>query len=1668
MSKKALHPQLDNKRIENPYLQYKTDFEKVLNGEQSGLSKHHAALGLLLINEVPALRENENRWSNTEDVVYKSERYNRIEALLGTDAWDHEDNYGLLIYFFGEERAVYARYAWTRIQFQMYQTGTGRRSFSSPGNREMYLGNQINFLINLIPQSRVFKYGANYEVTYTYYNLTIVEQIRYDFTIDDAHSTLFRLWSAAIDLDNTEVLQQLEAIVFNTDTEGKVTGRIIKALMGSNKEEAWVLVEKLLLAAQRQEGLRQTILEPLDETSTGGLIHILRVILMHKLSRFSSVVRAIGVWAGLGWESEREATVNTFLEKALLYLEKPEEIVNGISSENNADVYMALWAQGVYDVEQTLPYLEELLATGNVEKRTLALIFARETGHYAIKMPLYFKALDDADIQPLTCAVNFANESIHENDYGEYYNTHYPALFDKLHDVYRRITIKEKTFEGVVFSWMKISFDRKNMLRAMIPLILDKQERLDILLSYFEDMDSGLKRRLTTIILPEQSAYMYKVTDDTDPLTPFQRRYAMLILKDRSEFEIAVKALYPVPFELSEATVFSQLLKRKSGTFRSSIIELLIRQNDQIVAVVMAEVLQGDVEQRLAGLDILLQLQKEKRLVAASKDLVAAFKERKNISTKEEILLSQLTGEAQQTVISEENGYGLYNPANCAPVIPPVIDPASLYEQLLTENEYGFSLPFSEITKALKALKKLFDKHQHHEYEVSYADVRNTMLLGNYFWRKHPHETSFATAQEEYEDYPLHEVWEAWYQQWHLQPRDLLILALAAVRDDGEDVPTENKLLPDYDIFIHDNNQYPDDNIIQILKALEIIHPYEKSNEFCIAATKRLFSGLDDKTLQAKESGGYMNYMGGWQGNEKLNAFLRRIDIDKLETREQLIDYWNLYNWHQYSGRPENVSLNVPHLLLFCTTFREGIIGRDDMYRGIMTSSNIRDLTYQIQKADPDNYVVKFPFLKEMLDVVFNQILDVELKRGDSPTPLTPFAAGLNIIFGINRFTEIIAGLGKTALYKGYSYGDGRESKPQLFCMLLKNCYPLSTDTQELFNASMQQIKATEQRLIEAAVYAPQWQKFISSYLGWKGLDTAIWWMHAHTKTTGYNVIDAATESEIAKYSSIDVEYFKDGAVDKDWFLKTYAEIGRERWSVVYDAAKYISDGNGHRRARTYADVLLGVLSTEEIIEKITTKRDQDYLRIYGLAPFKNIERDVLSRYEYLQQFKKESRQFGAQKQSSEGIAIAVAMDNLARNAGYADPVRLTWAMEITQLQQIFSKETAVQYDDVIIRLVIDEKGEADVVAFKNDAAQKAIPAKYKKDKKVEELNGYKKTLREQLSRSRKGLEDAMVRGDVFLLSEMETLFTHPVISKHLQKLIFVTDDATGFYKDGKLTDADGKETALNDKSSIRIAHSTDLHKTGVWASYQRYAFDHTLEQPFKQIFRELYLPTTDELQEKSVSRRYAGHQIQPRQTVALLKSKGWKVNYEEGLQKVFHKEGFAVKMYAMADWFTPAEVEHPTLETVEFHDLKTFAKIEFSTIHPRIFSEAMRDIDLVVSVAHAGGVDAEASHSSIEMRTALLRETMRLFKITNTEIVGSHVIIKGQLGEYNVHIGSAVVHKMASGYLSILPVHSQQRGRLFLPFVDDDPKSAELISKVLLLARDHEIQDPTILSQLK
>jgi hypothetical protein len=131
------------------------------------------------------------------------------------------------------------------------------------------------------------------------------------------------------------------------------------------------------------------------------------------------------------------------------------------------------------------------------------------------------------------------------------------------------------------------------------------------------------------------------------------------------------------------------------------------------------------------------------------------------------------------------------------------------------------------------------------------------------------------------------------------------------------------------------------------------------------------------------------------------------------------------------------------------------------------------------------------------------------------------------------------------------------------------------------------------------------------------------------------------------------------------------------------------------------------------------------------------------------------------------------------------------------------------------------------------------------------------------------------------------------------------------------------------------------------------------------------------------------------------------------------------------------------------------------------IFSEVMRDVDLAVSVAHAGGVDPETSHSTVEMRAAILSFVLPMFRLSNVSIEGRHAVIEGKRASYSVHLGSGVVHQIGGAMIPVLPVHSQHRGKIFLPFVDDDPKTAEVISKVLLFADDGKIKDPMILEHI-
>ena len=535
---------------------------------------------------------------------------------------------------------------------------------------------------------------------------------------------------------------------------------------------------------------------------------------------------------------------------------------------------------------------------------------------------------------------------------------------------------------------------------------------------------------------------------------------------------------------------------------------------------------------------------------------------------------------------------------------------------------------------------------------------------------------------------------------------------------------------------------------------------------------------------------------------------------------------------------------------------------------------------------------------------------------------------------------------------------------------------------------------------------------------------------------------------------------------------------------------------------------------------EIEAKRNKDLLMAVGILPIEN-EEQIKDRYMFLQKFKKESRQFGAQRRASEAAAVSTAMRNMAINAGYQDVTRLTLRMESLVVQGMREYFQPHEVGEVTVWLEMEDGGKCAVICEKNGKQLKSVPAKIKKDEYVLTLMDAKKQMAEQSRRTKSMLEDAMESQEEYTWAEIRGMLENPVIHDMVAALVFkvaepdgvkaeldnaadsimsganelydsknvvlgfATEDGFNTFVATSIGDADiadtvskstennsSKKTGLNlmnlsDDTKLTVAHSFHMYMAGKWHDIQKYVFDNKIVQPFKQVFRELYVKTEEEMNMEH-SLRYAGNQIQPKKTLGCLRSRHWVADIEDGLQKVYYKENIVAQIYALADWFSPADIESPTLEWVVFSDRKTGKNMRIKDIPDIIFSEVMRDVDMAVSVAHAGGVDPETSHSTVEMRKAIAEFTMPLFRLTNVTFTKNHAVIEGKRANYTVHLGSGVVHQEAGPMINVLPVHSQRRGRIFLPFVDDDPKTSEVLTKILFFAEDNKIKDPYILGQIE
>ena len=577
---------------------------------------------------------------------------------------------------------------------------------------------------------------------------------------------------------------------------------------------------------------------------------------------------------------------------------------------------------------------------------------------------------------------------------------------------------------------------------------------------------------------------------------------------------------------------------------------------------------------------------------------------------------------------------------------------------------------------------------------------------------------------------------------------------------------------------------------------------------------------------------------------------------------------------------------------------------------------------------------------------------------------------------------------------------------------------------------------------------------------------------------------ETATEGETAEQpksvwgeilkarTNLSAEQRADGVIDVQWFHLAYKAVGSaKRWDAIEEAAKFLGYGQGHKKAGRLADVLLGITKKKELVDGIKKKNLKEYVKLLGLLPLPKDEAkkqtELIDRHKVLVEYERYARTLSSLGKEPALAAARLGMENLAVTAGFGDPMRLEWAVGAKQVADLLEGPVQLKIKNVAVTLSLTGEAEPVIEQTKDGKPLKSIPPDIKKLPKVVELLERAKGLKRMSSSTKRSLELAMCAGDEFDADELRLLMAHALVKPLLSRLVLQAGEIRGYpANEGKaLRDHTGKNFPLKAGQTWIIAHPLDLLKAGDWPAWQAECFRSERVQPFKQVFREVYTLTPAEKEEASQSTRFAGQQVNPQQSAALFASRGWSTR--EGTDKLFRRDNLVASVQFDHGYGTPGEVEGLTLSSVEFHRRGDWQKIPLAEIPGKIFSEVMRDLDLVASVAHVGGIDPEASQSTVEMRQTLLKETCSLLKIANVRFENKHALIKGDLGDYSVHLGSGTVHKQPGGFLCVVPVHSQHRGRLFLPFADDDPRTAEVISKTILLARDKEIQDPSILSQI-
>jgi hypothetical protein len=448
---------------------------------------------------------------------------------------------------------------------------------------------------------------------------------------------------------------------------------------------------------------------------------------------------------------------------------------------------------------------------------------------------------------------------------------------------------------------------------------------------------------------------------------------------------------------------------------------------------------------------------------------------------------------------------------------------------------------------------------------------------------------------------------------------------------------------------------------------------------------------------------------------------------------------------------------------------------------------------------------------------------------------------------------------------------------------------------------------------------------------------------------------------------------------------------------------------------------------------------------------------------------------------------------------------------------------------DCEARLAIGREG-ASLIWSREGKGLKSAPASVKEEhaELLKDLNRSVKEMDGQIVAQRSRLERQLISEGTCSLERWKPWYLdHPLVSHFATRLIWEFEERgetrTAIPWQGNLADWAGHSVQPSQQARVRMWHPIRCDVQTI-LSWRCWLEDHQVRQPFKQAHREVYLLTDAERETATYSNRFASHIIRQHQFASLCRERGWKFKVmgdwdshntpsldlpQYNLQAKFDVEspeadddesttahGIYLAIRTGRVEFARLEVAQPTKPETgpfglsfprKFRGLRRRATLRLEEVPALVFSEVMRDCDLFVGVTSIGTDPAwnqdhtDDPHlpywqqvafgdltSASEHRRVVLESLLPKLAIRDRcRLDGRFLLVRGDLHEYRIHIGSAnVLMEPGSRYLCIVQGSGDTAASLPLPF-EGDRILGLVLSKALLLLNDTKIKDPTIARQL-